>query len=299
MKRSILAIALGLLAILEAFGAGDSLMARILVSPLYDESADPALTATGRVVTDTIALTLRLMGSYRVDGPAGVETIRDMAGAKAAAEAAKVDSLVLGSVTRDIAGVLTFNVKLFDRQKSDFTIVQTAKAESVLDVFDAADALTRGFLESLAGTHLGFGSIELVNGGEPGEYEALIDGLGVGENPGTIPRLLNGKHFVVLHQVRLFGGLDLLAREVDVVEDQVTRVDFAVPYLTAAERAKIGGLLEIAKKGASDFSQAGQIAATGALGELDGILSKVDWSPNLAELKATVDLVRSLIAARR
>jgi hypothetical protein len=284
-----------LLSIVPTYALDESLEARVAIAPFYNESDDPSLAIVGQAVTDTIGLTLRLLGSFRVEEPEGLAAVHDLESAQALADLSKIDSLVLGSVNKDAEGAYLFTVRLFDRQKYGFTITRHAKADSILDVFDSADGLTKGFLEAVSGTHIGFGAVELVNSGEKGDYELHVDGVIAGKAVTTIPQLLNGRHTVVVTQKRLMGELELARVETLVVEDQTVKVEFAVPYETAVEDARIDSLWAEAKKG---LTESGSATSAKAVEAIASIALGASWSPRLGEaLKSELDELKPRLEA--
>ncbi len=263
--------------------------ARIAVVPLSNQSADANLDIVGHAVADTITLSLRLLGKYKVETMPGLDSSATPEALKAFADSERLDSIVTGSVAKAPDGSYLFTVRLFDRQNDTFTISSSAAAASVLDVFDAADNLTKSFLESLSGTHIGFGSVQFENGGEKGEYIVSVDGVEVGRNLAGLPKLLNGRHRIEVVQTRLFGKLQLASLDADIVEDETTTVAFAVPYMTDAEKAKVDGLFDQADKATYDRIE-GDAAAI--LDELAGIVANSSWCPRWKELGARVDAMR-------
>ena len=81
---------------------------------------------------------------------------------------------------------------MFDRAKGKTTLSQSRKAAGVLDVFDAADALVVSVLESMTGSHIGFGSLTLTNTGEKGSYRGAGGRDPVGNDLASLERVLNG-----------------------------------------------------------------------------------------------------------
>jgi hypothetical protein len=268
------------LALTPAWALDESLQARIAIAPLTNESNDSSLDAVGHAVTDTIGLTLQLMGGYSLESPDGLQAVRSLETAKSLAASAKLDSLVLGSVNKDKQGALVLTVRLYDRQLGKYKIERSEKADSVLDVFDAADNLTKSFLEALSGGHVGFGSVELANAGEKADYEVRIDGASAGKSVPLVSKVLNGKHVVTVVQDRLFGPLELARIEAAIAEDETVKVSFSVPYLTDQEKARIDGLFSDAQKG---LQSADLAACRAALDELDKIAASSTWSPRLKD----------------
>jgi hypothetical protein len=296
MKYRVLTLAIALSCSFHLPALDEHLMTRIAVVPLVNQSEDASLGQVGHAVTDTIGLTLRLMGTYRVEIPAGLEAVHDRDTARAFAEASKLDSLVLGSVDRDGEGALLFTVRLFDRQGGDFRITRTAKADSILDVFDAADSLTKGFLEALSGTHIGFGTVEFVNSGEPGDYEVRVDGASAGMNLPSLPKLLNGRHAITVVQERYFGEVEIARLEAMVAEDDTITLPFSVPYLTGAERLMIEGLFAKAGRELDDPTATGSDAI---LDEIAALAKDTPWAPRWSEFLQRVEALRNDIAEAR
>jgi TolB-like protein len=273
------------------FSQDDSLLSRIAIAPFSNKSADPTLDAVSQTVTDTIALTLKLLGRFTVSEVDAPGAAQDAESAASLAESHKLDSVVFGSVNRDPSGAFVLAAQLFDRRSGTFTITQTATAASALDVFGAADGLVKGFLEALSGSHIGFGSVALENSGEPGSYEVYVDGAIAGQNLTSIPKVLNGHHLVTVTQKRLLGEFEVARLDTAIAEDDTVTLRFSIPYLTDPEKAKLDGLFAAAKEGIDVPDSA---ASSAALSELDSILSDVPWSPRVKELKTELDRIKLL-----
>ena len=294
MKRSLIVVFAAILLSARLVALDESLMPRVAVAPFAATADDPSLRSIGLAITDTIGLTLKLLGTFTVENPAGIEKAGDLASAESVALQNKLDSIVFGSVSRQDDGSFLISLELFSRQKHAIEIERQAKADSVLDVFDAADKLTKEFLEAVSGIHIGFGSIAFENAGEVGDFEVRIDGTSVGRNIGSVQKVLNGRHSITVVQQRLLGELELARVDTMVKEDETVTVKFSVPYMIDGEKKEIEGLFNAARKGIADSDEA---SADQALAKLDAILAATPWSPRLAELKPTVADLRSLLQA--
>jgi len=256
----------------------DELKPRVGVATFADDTGEASTGLVCRAATDTLELTLRLMGSWRVEHVDAPDT--SVAALAALAEAGGYDSIIVGSVGARPGRGYALRARLFDRASGTFTIEDDETADSVLDVFDAADRLVTGFLEAMAGVHLGFGRIEFVNQGEPGAYLVRIDGEPAGWNPTSLDRVLNGAHVVTVHQDRMHGGFELARAECLMLEGGEVAVRFSVPYELPAEREWIDALLARVERCVEDPGAANDAGA--ALGELSVLLASTAYSPRLA-----------------
>jgi TolB-like protein len=278
-RRLPLALALAVVAAANAWSADEALLTRVAVAPLVNESDDASGSLVGRAVTETIDLNLRLFGKYRVERPEGIEAAKDAASAGTLAEREHLDSVVLGSVKKSSDGSYLLSARLFDRSKAAFTISREARADTALDIFDAADELARGFLEAISGQHIGFGRVVLANSGEKGAYSVTIDGAPAGENLEEIPKVLNGSHIIAVTQSRLFGVWEAARQECFVREDGEVEIRFAIPYTLAGEAAVIDPIVVRTMQGTVD-----PVGAADAINELARLLASTPYSPRLGEL---------------
>jgi hypothetical protein len=241
MRRFAWACILLLVVLAPAF-AVDDYRTRIAVAPMENRTQEARFDSVCRTVTETVALVFRLMGRYLVvesdDDPAllSVDTSSDAALANFA-ESSKYDEVLLGSASKDDAGVLTFKLSLFSRADGKIKYEATSTASSILDVFDAADEITVGLLSQVSNIHIGFGVIEVKTSSGKGAYAVYLNDAKI-RNPKTmLGKVLNGTYTITIHQNRLLGDTEIFRKEIKVFEDQTTAVSFSIPVATPEEKA--------------------------------------------------------------
>ena len=222
-----------------AFGE-DAAKAHVAVVRFSNGMSSSSYDAACNAATDTLFLTLREFGRYRVQIEEGVgageEALRAMAAER------QLDFIMYGKMSKAGSAGIECTLSVFDRAKGKTTISQTRKAAGVLDVFDATDALVVAVLETMTGAHIGFGEVKLTNTGEKGSYTVLVDGTPVGNDLGSLERVLIGKRRVTIAQKRMLGTREIASSIVDVKEGETDEVRFSVPYMMDDEKAKMEGL---------------------------------------------------------
>jgi hypothetical protein len=276
---------------LPGFSDDGSPKPRIAVVRLSNDTGTPSYDAVCGAVTETVDLTLRLLGSFdvrRVDSLNGPNATAAGIGAWAAKNGA--DSVVFGRAYNDPAGNLALQLSLFDRKSGKVTLQREAKPESVLAVFDASDELIVSFLQSLAGVHLGFGSIDLNNGGEKGSYEVAVDGNPIGTNLTSVDKVLNGRHTVTISQRRMLGTRTIATRTLDVRENESLSFDFSIPLIMNDETAALAAIRSdiIAKWDSPSDAE----AIERDLIDYESRLTDTTYSPRLSERRGEVTQLR-------
>jgi len=147
------------------FGQGAPL-AHVAVVQFSNQTGSASYDAACKAATDTLVLTLTQLGRYRVQSEdasgSGEEALRAMAEEKG------LDFIMYGKMSAGESGGIDCRLSVFDRAKGTTTLSQSRKAAGVLDIFDTADELVVSVLESMTGSHIGFGSLTLANTGRRG-----------------------------------------------------------------------------------------------------------------------------------
>ncbi|MGA2547405.1 MAG: hypothetical protein ABSF43_12700, partial [Rectinemataceae bacterium] len=148
-------------------------VAHVAVVQFSNQTGSASYDAACKAATDTLVLTLTQLGRYRVQSEdasgSGEDAMRAMAEEKG------LDFIMYGKMSAGESGGIDCRLSVFDRAKGTTTLSQSRKAAGVLDIFDAADELVVSVLESMTGSHIGFGSLTLANTGEKGSYRVLMD----------------------------------------------------------------------------------------------------------------------------
>jgi formylglycine-generating enzyme required for sulfatase activity len=208
---------------------GGGLKPRVAVFGFINLTGDGAFDVPAETAGTTLFMSLRLLGLYEVSMPESIP--RNLGEESLARWCAKngVDTVLFGTVSDSTDGQ-EYGLSVFDNAKKSLTVRQTAHGSSVLDVFGVSDELIQSTLDSITGRHIGFGSLEFRNGGVKGTFAASVDGIDLGENPGTVDHITSGTHSVVVRQ----GSLDVATTSITVAEGKTATVSFT---LMEAEKA--------------------------------------------------------------
>ena len=155
--------------------------ARIALYEPSGPSADTAPTAALRTVTDSVELSLLILGRYDVRRLGAADPEADIADIRAYCQDNRIDQAVLVSGRRNPGGGYTVRLEVYDRPKDGITIDREGSAAGALDLFDATDSLVASLVDGLSGSHILFGSLQ-VDTDPPGALVA-VNGHEVGPSP--------------------------------------------------------------------------------------------------------------------
>ncbi|MEW5816980.1 MAG: hypothetical protein AB1798_16495 [Spirochaetota bacterium] len=267
---------------IHIFSQAEGLKARVAVFLPENSIMESQPDVISAAISDTIKLTLRLLGKYSVaelsDRPESF-SLKDLADY---AEDHRLDNIIFGAASKREDGILVFNLSVYDRLKNTVTFSKTETAVSLVDTFDAADKLVAGLLEAFSKTHVGWGTVTLNNKGDKGTYEIVIDGQSVGRGRQSLENILIGTRRIEVKQKRPFGELVLADEQVIFDENQTVSVDFSIPPLTKMEESGFKAI-EQALQQNWDSQDKGQVEQQFALAFL--LLKRSEASQSLTELK--------------
>jgi hypothetical protein len=259
----------------------DAPMAHVAVVQFSNQTGSASYDAACKATTDTLFLTLRQLGRYRVQSEDAAGSGEDAL--RAMAEEKRLDFIMYGKMSKGKSSGIDCSLSVFDRAKGKTALSRSLKAAGVLDVFEVADELVVSVLESMTGSHIGFGSLKLTNTGEKGSYRVLMDGYPVGKDLASIERVLNGIHTVTVLQTRMLGDRQIASSSVKVNEGEFASLEFSVPYLMDDEKQRVDGLKAAIKAGWNDTAKAGEVDAR--MGELTSLFGDLSYSPRLSSYK--------------
>ena len=222
--------------------AEDAPATHIAVVPMENNTGDRQYDAVCETVTDTVALILRFLKGYNVftedENPdlrrlpdTGPETLRQIG------EDQRYDQIIIGSTELRDQGGFVLSLSIFNTFEGTYQVQETAVAESVFDIFDAADSITLALISQVSDIHIGFGAIQLERGSGFGRIEVYLDGKQIKNWERVFRKVLNGTYTLEVLQQRLLGDTVILRREIEVVENQTTTVAFDIPGASDEEFA--------------------------------------------------------------
>jgi len=217
---------------------------RVAVLPV-ENSGDYQLEIVSDRVTSTSSLILKMLGKYElILTPDMIPSdITDYCATNS------IDNIITGKTYyTDNGDTITVSMSVYTREEGKITLETIEKAESVFDVFDAAEKALYRLLEGFSGEHIGFGSIVFKNSGEDGEYRVLIDGNEYRLSDSRIDKVLNGIREVEIYQDRMLGLYTVIKDKIEVGEGREIVFDFLVPGLLEVEKMEIDEQKEIIEK---------------------------------------------------
>ena len=284
VKRSFIRAAIALAAICTARFAycNEGPKAHVAVLRIANGTGSGSYDAACKAATDTLTLTLREVGAYAVQSDEGASAGISEEGLRAMAAEEKLDFIVYGSMAAASGGGISCSLSVYDRAKGKTSLSRTRKAAGVLDIFDVEEELVVSVLESMTGSRIAFGSIELRNSGEPGSYSVMVDGQAVGGDLRSLDKVLIGRRRVTIAQRRMLGDREIASASVEVKEGSSALVEFSVPYLLDGEKAKLETLMSRIKEGMGGGAPG---AAEAGIAELSSLVADVSYSPKLAAFR--------------
>jgi hypothetical protein len=221
-------------ALLSAQQAG---AVRVLVVPVSNESESSQLDPVATTVTDTILLTLRLLGQYEasrydgfIDYPPSVDDLSLLA------RSGPAESVLYGAVDRNGSGAIGLELRVYDRAGNEVVLSEEATSDSLLDLFGVADELTARVVSGFSGRRIAFGSLRLSPGGAADRpYSVYLDGNLLGRSIRTAESVLTGTHRLRIVADTEMGSEVVYADEIVLEEGLTTAVSFTIPDYTAEQ----------------------------------------------------------------
>ena len=204
----------------------------VAITGFENRTNDEVFDIPAKTATDSLVLTLRLLGMYEVlerDALVDVPTDATDAALGDWCDANGYDYFIYGTIALGQGGSQKYKLSVFDRTKRKTVINETAKGESVLDVFSASDQLAGSVIDSVTGRHIGFGSINFLTISSIEGCQVFLDGIKAAETLDPIDRVVAGTHKIVVKQKTGFSSVTILEQEVEIAEGQSVRVDVVVP----------------------------------------------------------------------
>lgn len=209
-----------------------------------NKTGDASFDTPAATATESLALTIRLLGSYEPVAPGTAPAATTDKDLLAWCEKESVDYVLYGTIASAKGGAQAYDLAVFDRAKGKTTIRKNAKGASIFDVFSNADTLTFAVIDAIAGRHVGFGSIafELANSGSAeGKVTVLLDGAMIAETIAPIDRVVEGRHLVsVTWEAPGEKKREIALAEVEVAEGECATIAVTIPEKAKARAASKG-----------------------------------------------------------
>ncbi|RKX89816.1 MAG: hypothetical protein DRP70_02680 [Spirochaetes bacterium] len=292
VRRSILYL---LLICVVIIAAGAQQKPVIAIFPLDNPTGKSWIDNLGSAVTDTVYLSLALMGKYEAMRPGTLfpseSALTDLATQE------DYDDVIFGQCLKNETGY-KIEIAVYDRRKDAIVYRSSEDFESVFDSFDVADRITEALVEQISGVKVTYGSL-LVSPGRKEPYRTEIDGVDMGEGFTGLERIISGNHVLNFYQNRV-GKEELVTVQNLVIRDaSQTDVIPQLPWLTKREAENFREIdLRIASAGVEPvrnnelenaFSHAFELASIPFLAEWRGSIADRyrEWKAVLGSLPDT------------
>ncbi len=237
MKKIAFILACTLLSYIAFTAPPTGTLPHVAIAGFANRTGDASFDTPAATATESLALTIRLLGSYELVAPATAAPGLADKELIPWCEGESVDYVLYGSIGAAKGGAQEYSLALFDRAKGKTTIRKTARGTSVFDVFSCADTLTFAVIDAIAGRHVGFGSIafDIANpGAAEGTATVFLDGSKVAEDLTPIDRVVEGRHLVSIS----WSAKGSKPREIALVEIEVAEGECATVSISLPERVK-------------------------------------------------------------
>ncbi len=220
----------------------ESLKPWVAIVPMINTTKDDQYDAVCDTIDNTVELNLELIRRFIVSKTESMDPYAHPARMKKYAKENRIDNIVFGKAYLDKKGNIVFQMSVYDRVKNKVTITKEEKAENIFKIFDAANKLMVSLIQEFSKMHIGFGTIELVNSGEKGNFSVYIEGDHSGDSTFKVGDILNGIRTVEVRQNRMLGMEVIFSEDVWVYDSKVTKIEFGIPYLLDNEKAELNRL---------------------------------------------------------
>ncbi|MEX2444045.1 MAG: hypothetical protein WD492_10590 [Alkalispirochaeta sp.] len=231
---------------------------RVHVLPVVNRSGQAQFDAVATTVTDTVSLTLRLLGNYDISHgePVGRMADRDaerptrqgsavpaplpsdstaLTSALATrAEDLQVENIVFGEILPpEDTELPRIRLGVFDRLSGEITVQEERTPQNLFGIFTITDELAADVLSGFAGRRVAFGTIRITpeygGNGEAPSYRVALDGEELGANLRSVDSILTGTHQLTITTEVMGEKRVLLDEEISVEEGAPREVALELP----------------------------------------------------------------------
>ena len=230
MKKIIFITAILFISILSAYPEGKRTLA---VYPLSNPKGEKWINNLGKSVTDTVVLSLTLMGRYNIEKPEIIPAEFDPDKLSALAESNGFDNIIFGECLVTENGYKV-GISIYDLSKDGITEKAEEEFYSLLESFNAADNLVDVLVGNLSGEKVYFGSLSVKpSRNEP--YRTEINGIDIGTGFSGSDKVITGKHLFKFYQDRGRNEELIGSEEVEIMMRRSSEIRLEIPWLTKEE----------------------------------------------------------------
>lgn len=261
---------------------------RILIVPLENQSGVENYNSICTTVDDIVSVSMKLLGQYEVvEAGSAAESGVLYENMKSYAEENSLDNIMYGSLKLDDSGKIIMKISLFETSSDKIVLSREEKADNFFEIFDVSDRLIAQVLGFFRDGQIGFGSLQFINSGEPGDYRVYINYSYIGENLTEIPKSLTGSYHIVIKQNRFNQEKTVYRSDFLLEENENLKIDFKVPYLLPDEVKYMQETREKADLEIEDLSSL--ISILSDFKTLTESMEDISFCPSLAGERAAIN----------
>ena len=210
---------------------------KVAVYALSNPNGEKWISTLGKSVTDTVVLSLALMGRYDIEKPESEESNFNSVDIGSFAESKGFDNIIFGDCLLTEEGYKV-TVSIYDLGTDSIKGKAVEEFTSLLDSFDAADNIVDVLVEELSGEKVYYGSVELSTS-ENEDYRTEVNGVDVGRGFSGSDKVITGKHSFSLYQERMSGEELVYSEEIEVAMRKKSVIKAEIPWLTGKEAVEL------------------------------------------------------------
>ncbi len=197
-----------------------------ILAPVHS-STDQTLNVLASTISDTLNLTLSLMGDFQISTPETPQSLEEFLKAPVQEDWEKV---IYGNIRHHESGGIKVELAVFEKNTNTTSIRRDELSETVLEIFDVTDQIVQDLIDFLAGSPVVYGKIRLNPGGYPGDYKLFINDYFAGSNIRSMDKIPQGTHQIRI-TADLEGEREVFHHELEIFPGTVSSIDFTIPEL--------------------------------------------------------------------
>ncbi len=167
----------------------------VAILPITSDDRTDIPGGINKTIYDTLSLTLKFMGMYRVEERQEVPT-EDISQLKRMCEEEDIDNILFGSTRRSKEGDIHIQLKLYDRLDNRINHEVEGTSESLLGILETSDALVVDIVEGFSGVHVEYGTAKIIYRGLQPDMKISIDQNSISKDLTTIDKMVAGEHHI-------------------------------------------------------------------------------------------------------
>ena len=256
MKKVIISFFLIFFVPLVSMLAEEDQRPRLAILPLENTTQFLEYDALCKKISEITTSAARFHKDQKLIEWKGLPPSHDLPSLSTFAEKYQLEKLYFGNLTTGRAGDLMFTVIEWDAVKRENIREVTDTAETVSQIFEAADRIIKKMAGWLGYSDIAFGSLDLQREGGIGESSLYLDGNLFSYPMQTLNMIPTGNYKLSLRQARLMGEKVVLERSIRIEAGKVQEVSYSIPPADPEEKEEFARLKENLETARENFQNA-------------------------------------------